>query len=91
MNLKRLQIFINNPHVYKVAKEFNMCYVTLRRFVQKRQNHRSVKLGYNPHNRVFNKEEGQELVKYARNSSKLYYRLTGQWLKKLAFEYAVAP
>lgn len=78
---------MDNPHlsVRSVAKDYSICHVTFNRVIQK------LKIrGYNPHNKIFSKEQELQLVKYVLYSAKLYYGLTIRELRKLVYEYAAA-
>ena len=68
-----------NKSVRSVARDFNVCHVTLYRYCKKIKNAQPgsspPRTGYNPHNRVFSKEQENELAKYLLQAADLYYGL----------------
>ena len=83
-----------NKSVRSVARDFNVCHVTLYRYCKKIKNAQPggspPRTGYNPHNRVFSKEQENELAKYLLQAADLYYGLAPKDVRRFAFKCAVA-
>ena len=83
-----------NKSVRSVARDFNVCHVTLYRYCKKKKNAQPgsspPRTGYNPHNRVFSKEQENELAKYLLQAADLYYGLAPKDVRRFAFKCAVA-
>lgn len=74
--------------IRSVAKDLDMCHMTLARYVKQYKEKETINIGYRPHNKVFTKEQEKELVSYCISASKLYFGLTTKDLRKLTYEFA---
>lgn len=74
--------------IRQISKDYGMCHVTLYRYVKALRENKEAKVGYNPHNRVFDEEQERQLVRYCKNSVDLYFGLSTKDLRKLAFQFA---
>lgn len=90
------EVIENGKSIRSVAKTFDICHVSLYRFIKKlRSRPTSQKqlprptTGYKPHNKVFTHEQEQTLNSYIRNCADLYFGLTPREVRKLAYECAV--
>ena len=86
------EVITQNRHCRTVAKEFNICHVTLFRFVQKlRKTSDNVILtvGYKRNRQIFTDEEEAKLVEYIKTASLIYFGLSPTAVRKLAFECAL--
>lgn len=77
-----------------VAKYFNICHVSLNRFIKNLKIHQSgcgpePKCGYKPHTRVFDNCQEIQLTNYLKNCADMYFGLSSKDVRKLAFEYAL--
>lgn len=71
-----------------VARELDICHMTLFRFIKKLKANETPSVGYKPR-LVFKIEEEEELVKYILRCSSIYFGLLPEDVKKLAYECAV--
>lgn len=80
----------NGSSVRAVAKDLQICYVTLSRYVKKAQetNGVLVSVGYAKKS-IFSREQTEELVKYLKYAAKIYFGLSPKEVRKLTFECAV--
>jgi len=79
--------------VRSVAGEFEICHVSLNRYVNKLNASKlgqssPPKCGYQPHTRVFNSAQETLLSNYLKNCSDMYFGLSTGDVRKLAFEFA---
>lgn len=82
------KVIDSNQSIRKVAKDYGMCHVSLYRYVKSLRENLQPRVGYNPHNRVFNEEQELQLAKYCERAVDLYFGLTTKDLRKLAFQFA---
>lgn len=79
----------------KAAEKYGVNYVSLLRYVRKRdeanRKHEqdNVHMGYVPHNRVFNENQERELSKYLIRCADIYFGLSTKGVRKLAYELTV--
>lgn len=72
-----------NLSVRQVARDLDLCHVTLSRYLKKRQAGESPKMGYNPHTRILSTEQEEAFLKYIRLSAAIYFGLTPKEIRKL--------
>lgn len=77
-----------------VAKQFDMCHVSLNRYIKKFKAQRDSgdplpECGYRPHNRIFNNLQETMLTNYLKNCADMYFGLSTKDVKKLAYEFAL--
>ncbi|KAB0795832.1 hypothetical protein PPYR_09893, partial [Photinus pyralis] len=82
------KVIDENRSIRSVAKNYGMCHVTLTRYVRSLRQNEKRRVGYNPHNRVFDEEREKQLVQYCKTSVDLYFGLTTKDLRKLVFQFA---
>lgn len=83
-----------NQSVRSVAANFNICRVSLSRFIKKMKLHRDTGsdqplFGYRAHNKVFNQYQENQLAEYIKNSTDMYFGLSPKDIRKLAFKIAI--
>lgn len=75
------------------ANKFNLCHVSLTRYIQKRKvcgvEACSVTMGYRAANKVFTNEQEKELSNYLIRCADIYFGLSTKEVRKLAFEMTV--
>lgn len=74
--------------VRAVARQYEMCHVSLNRFVKAKKGNLNPVVGYRPHNKVFSTEQEQQLGQYVQSAAKLYFGLSPKELRKLAYQFA---
>lgn len=79
-----------NMSIRKAAKTYDLCHVTLQRFINKRKANEQPQMGYRPHNRVFSVDLEVELAEYLKTSANIFYGLSPKEVRSLAYKYAVA-
>lgn len=67
----------------QVARDLDICHVTLNRYMKKRNNGELPKMGYNPHTRILSEEQEEAFLRYIRMSSVIYFGLTPKEVRKL--------
>ena len=78
----------------EVAREFEICHVSLYRYCKKQRDIVECKIkhpptkGYNPHTRVFNTDIETKLVNYLLQAADLYYGLSPKEVRRFAFNCA---
>uniref|UniRef100_A0A2S2NP39 Jerky-like n=1 Tax=Schizaphis graminum TaxID=13262 RepID=A0A2S2NP39_SCHGA len=83
-----------NQSIRSVAASFNICHVSLSRYIKKlklHQNGRGDKpvFGYRAHNKVFNQFQENQLSEYIKNSADMYFGLSPTAIRKLAFDFSL--
>ncbi|KAF2891615.1 hypothetical protein ILUMI_14558 [Ignelater luminosus] len=79
--------FKDSTKIRILAKKYNVCHVTLYRFIQKlKAGNTNAKVGYRCVNRVFTSEEETILHDYIIQCSKVYFGLVSTEVRKLAYE-----
>lgn len=82
--------FQDKTNIRALAKKYNVCHVTLYRFIQKLESgNTNVKVGYRCVNRVFTTEEENVLQDYIIECSKVYFGLVPTEVRKFAYELAL--
>lgn len=80
----------NGNSIRSVAKDLQICHVTLSRYVKKSETDgKLASVGYSKRP-VFSKDQADGLVEYLKHASKIYFGLSPKEVRKLAFECAVA-
>lgn len=74
--------------VRSVAKEYDICHVTLGSYVKKYRNGETLVIGYKRNRQVFNDDQEVQLENYIRHSANIYFGLTPKELRSLAYEWA---
>lgn len=82
------KVINENSSIRSVAKDYGMCHVTLYRFVSALKNNTIPTTGYKPYNKVFTREQEEQLSQYCEDSAKLYFGLSPKELRKLAYQFA---
>jgi len=82
------QVMRDNRKVRTVAKEYNICHVTLYRFVKKVKNKQPAVCGYIPNRQIFTADQERMIADYTINASAIYFGLSPQEVRKLAYECA---
>lgn len=83
------EICINDgKSVRSVAKKFDICHVSLNRYIKKLKAHRDSggplpECGYRPHNRIFNNLQETMLTNYLKNFADMYFGLSTKDARKL--------
>lgn len=67
----------------QVARDLEICHVTLNRYMKKLNSGESPKMGYNPHTRILSEEQEEAFLRYIRMSSVIYFGLTPKEIRKL--------
>ncbi|KAJ8933685.1 hypothetical protein NQ318_011461 [Aromia moschata] len=87
----------NNESIRSVARDSNICYVTLSRYVKQARENNNIgdnisleKYGYSKHKQIFTDAQLEELVSYVKQSSKIYLGLSPKEVRKLAYDCAMA-
>lgn len=80
-----------NRPIRAVARELNICHVTLFRYVRKkRQTGRDPdRTGYIPNRQIFNEEQEAILCAYLKKCASIYFGLTPADVRKLAYDCAL--
>lgn len=78
-----------NRKIKTVAKELDICHMTLHRYVRKLKSGENPKIGYKKVRLVFTEEQEKELVKYLLKCSAIFFGLLPHEVRKLAYECAV--
>lgn len=82
--------FKENTKIRALAKKYNVCHVTLYRYIKKlKAGNANAKVGYRCVNRVFTPEEENVLQDYILQCSKVYFGLVPIEVRKLAYELAI--
>lgn len=84
------QVNKHNFSIRNAAKTYNICHVSLTRFMKALKRNEAPRFGYRPHNKVFSNEQEVQLVEYCKESAKLYYGLSTKDLRRLSFQFAIA-
>ncbi|XP_060846584.1 uncharacterized protein LOC132926267 [Rhopalosiphum padi] len=77
-----------------VAKQFNICHVSLNRYIKKFKLHRETggclpAIGYRSHNKIFDDFQEKQFAEYVKISADMYFGLNLKNIRKLAYEFAV--
>ncbi|XP_076664816.1 uncharacterized protein LOC143367134 [Andrena cerasifolii] len=72
-----------------VAREFNICYMTLLRFVKKLKSGQEATVSYKKMRLIFNEQQEKVMAEYLLKCSSIYFGLLPEEVKKLAYECAV--
>ena len=72
--------------IREVAKEYQMCHVTLSRYVQQKKEGNTIKVGYNPATRVFSKADEDALTSYLMKTADCFFDLTPTDVRALAYQ-----
>lgn len=88
------EVIIDNKSVRSTAKKYDLCHVSLSRYVAKFKtsiNDGNVSLlhvGYKGPKQVFSIEQEQILSQYIKNSADMYFGLTPRDIKQVAYQFA---
>lgn len=83
------RVINENCKIRAVAKDYQICHVTLYRFVQRIKSKGTASCGYIGNRQIFSKEQERMLAEYAKKASSIYFGLNPTELRKLAFQCAV--
>ncbi|XP_060878158.1 uncharacterized protein LOC132950650 [Metopolophium dirhodum] len=83
-----------NKSERSVANQFEICHVSLNRYIKKLKAHRDTggplpECGYRPHTRIFNNLQESMLTNYLKNCADMYFGLSPKDVKKLVYEFAI--
>ena len=76
------------------AKKYELCHVSLSRYVKKRQTasdeatNSLVTMGYRPWNKVFNEEQEKIMAIYIIKAAEIYYGFCPKEVRRFAYELA---
>ncbi|KAL4100747.1 hypothetical protein QTP88_020779 [Uroleucon formosanum] len=84
----------NHMSERSAAKKFNICHVSLNRYIKKFKLHRETGIclpafGYRPHNKIFDDFQEKQLVDYVKFSADMYFGYNSKNIRKLAYEFSV--
>lgn len=75
------------------ATKFNICHVSLNRYIKKfilqRDTGCVLSFGYRSHNKIFDEVQEKQLADYAKISADMYFGLNLKNIRKLAYEFSV--
>lgn len=72
----------------KTAKDFNLCHVTLYKFIKAKKENAVVRVGYTKPRLIFSSEQEAKLTYYLLKCSNTYYGLLPAEVRKLAYQCA---
>ena len=84
-----------NRTIRDVAKEYELCHVTLYRYHRKRERCRqgnnagAPTTGYRPHSRVFTDDIEHTIEEYLLRAAEIYYGLTPKEVRRMVYTYAI--
>lgn len=84
-----LEVMAKNRNYRDVAKEFDICYVSLFNFVKKKKAGAPVEMGYKKTRLVFNAEQEAIIAEYLLKCANIYFGLLPNDVKKLAYQCAM--
>lgn len=84
------EILSKNRKFRDVATEYDICHVTLFKYVKKKKEGIPVEVGYKKNRLVFNPEQEKMIADYLVKCSNIYFGLLPDDVKKLAYELAIA-
>ncbi|XP_022818636.1 uncharacterized protein LOC111351098 [Spodoptera litura] len=84
------EIITNNRKFRDVAAEYDICHVTLYKYVKKKKEGITVDVGYKKNRLVFNLDQEKMIADYLVKCSNIYFGLLPDDVKKLAYELAIA-
>ena len=76
--------------IREVAKEYEMCHVTLSRYVKQHKEGADIRVGYNPATRVFSPGDEDALVTYLLKAADCFFGLSPTEVRVLAYQCAIA-
>jgi len=83
------RVIKDNCKIRAVAKDYQICHVTLYRFVHRIKTKGTATCGYIGNRQIFNEEQERMLAEYAKKATNIYFGLSPTELRKLAFQCAV--
>ncbi|XP_039763643.1 uncharacterized protein LOC120636292 [Pararge aegeria] len=83
------EVLQNKTSIRKASEMFNLCPMSLSRYVRKNKNNESCSLGYVKPKLVFSQEAEHKLASYLIKSSEIYFGLLPTEVRKLAYQCAV--
>jgi len=83
------RVINENCKIRAVAKEYQICHVTLYRFVRRIKAKGTATCGYIGNRQIFSKDQERMLAEYVKKASSIYFGLSPTEVRKLAFECAV--
>lgn len=87
--LASAEVLENKTSIRKAAKTFNLCHVSLYRYVKKKKNNKSLSVGYVKPRLVFQEEEETKISQYLLTCSNIYFGLLPLEVRKLAYQCAL--
>lgn len=87
--LASAEVIENKISVRKAAKTFNLCHVSLYRYVKKKKSNKSLSVGYVKPRLVFQEEEEAKISEYLLTCSNIYFGLLPLEVRKLAYQCAI--
>jgi len=88
------EVIIENKSVRSTAKKYDLCHVSLSRYVAKFKTSMNngdvstLNVGYKGPKQVFSVDQEQILSQYIKNSADMYFGLTPRDIKQLAYQFA---
>ena len=83
------KIISEKRSIRSVAKDFNICHVTLYRYVTNIKKGNIPSVGYKPTAKVFSDEEEQIMVNYILKAADRYFGMSPMCVRKIAYSLAV--
>lgn len=87
--LASAKVLENKTSLRNAAKEFNLCHVSLSRYLKKKKNGKPLSVGYVKPRLVFQEEEEAKISEYLVNCSNIYFGLLPLEVRKLAYQCAI--
>ena len=83
------RVINENCKIRAVAKEYQICHVTLYRFVRRIKAKGTATCGYIGNRQIFSKDQERMLAEHVKKASSIYFGLSPTEVRKLAFQGAV--
>ncbi|CAF4890988.1 unnamed protein product [Pieris macdunnoughi] len=87
--LAAAEVLENNCSIRKASKNFDLCHVSLGRYIKKKKNNDRQKVGYVKPRQVFTEEEECKMSSYVLKCAEIYFGLLPIEIRKLAYQCAV--
>jgi hypothetical protein len=87
--LAAAEVLENKCSIRKASEFFGLCHVSLYRYIKKKKNNQSPKVGYIKSRQVFTGEEECKMSSYILKCSEIYFGLLPLEIRKLAYQCAV--
>ena len=87
--LAATEVLENKCSIRKAIQNFDLCHVSLFRYIKKKKNYERPKVGYVNPRLVFTAEEEGKMASYALKCPEIYFGLLPIDVRKLAYQSAV--